>query len=190
MEERKMISYNKLDEVSFEHLFRSYFSSLCLFGMKYLKDMDTAKEIVHDVFVNVWSKRNELDLDKSLKTYLFSSVYNRSLNYIRDHKKFKGIDEFRPEQYEQSSFDVSVELEGKELQSQIQKVIDSLPERTRKIFVMNRFEGFKYKEIADELKISQKTVEAQISSALKVLREKLKIYLEIAILLWITFFSN
>ncbi len=188
MGERKNISKGKLDKVSFEHLFRSYFSPLCLFGMKYLKDMDTSKEIVHDVFVNVWSKRNELDLNKSLKTYLFTSVYNRSLNYIRDHKKLKGLEEFRPEQLEQSPFDASAELEGKELQSQIQKAIESLPERTRKIFVMNRFEGLKYKEIAEELEISQKTVEAQISSALKVLREKLKNYLEIAILLWITFF--
>jgi len=152
--------------------------------------MDTSKEIVHDVFVNVWSKRNELDLNKSLKTYLFSSVYNRCLNYIRDHKKFAKVEELGSGHHEQSSFDASAELEGKELQDQIQKAIDSLPERTRKIFVMNRFEGFKYKEIAEKLEISQKTVEAQISSALKILREKLRIYLELAILLWITFFSN
>ena len=190
MGEKKYISNQKLDEVSFEHLFREYFSPLCLFGMKYLKDMDTAKEIVHDVFVNVWSKRNELDLNKSLKTYLFSSVYNRSLNYIRDHKKFKGVEELRPEYYEQSSYDVSAELEGKELQDQIHKVINSLPERTKIIFLMNRFEGFKYKEIAEKLKISQKTVEAQISSALKILREKLSVYLELIVLLWITLFSN
>ena len=190
MGERINISDRKLDKVSFEHLFRNYFSPLCLFGMKYLKDMDTTKEIVHDVFVNIWSKRNELDLNKSLKTYLFTSVYNRSLNYIRDQKKFKGVEELRSEHHEQSFFDASAELEGKELQGQIQKAIDSLPERTRKIFVMNRFEGFKYKEIAEKLEISQKTVEAQISSALKVLREKLRIYLELAILLWITFFSN
>ncbi len=190
MGERKHISNNKLDEVSFEHLFRGYFSPLCLFGMKYLKDMDTAKEIVHDVFVNVWSKRNELDLNKSLKSYLFTSVYNRSLNYIRNQKKFNGVEELRSEHHEQSSIDASAELEGKELKDQIQKAIDSLPERTKKIFVMNRFEGFKYKEIAEELDISQKTVEAQMSSALKILREKLKIYLEFLILLWFTFFSK
>ncbi len=182
------ISNKKLDEVSFEYLFRSYFSPLCLFSMKYLKDIDTAKEIVHDVFINVWVKRNELDMNKSLKSYLFTSVYNRSLNYIRDRKKFKDVEELRPELHEQSSFDASAELEGEELQHQIQKAVDSLPERTKNIFEMSRFEGLKYKEIAEKLEISQKTVEAQMSTALKILRDKLKIYLGLAILLWVIFF--
>ncbi|MCK5463030.1 MAG: sigma-70 family RNA polymerase sigma factor, partial [Bacteroidales bacterium] len=78
----------KLDKRTFEELFRSFFPSLVLFAQKYVPDQDTAKDIVHNVFINLWEKRQQVDTDSPLKSYLFTSVHNRCLNYIRDQKKF------------------------------------------------------------------------------------------------------
>ena len=77
-----------LDKQVFEKLFKTFFPSLILFARKYLPDLDTAKEIVHNVFLNLWEKRETIDASKLLKSYLFTSVHNRCLNYIRDQKKF------------------------------------------------------------------------------------------------------
>ena len=102
---------------------------------------------------------------------------------IRDRRKFSS--EEVPERV--GEWDVSAQLESMELEEQIRKVIDSLPERCRVIFELNRFDGLKYAEIATQLDISVKTVENQISKALKILREKLALYL--TILLWLILFT-
>ncbi len=164
-------------EGKYEELFRTYFSSLCYFARKYIRDLDTCKEIVHNVFVNIWEKREEFDFEKPAKSYLFTSVYNRCMNYIRDHKKF--VDQ------EDSSIIMnpglttinSDHLEEAELESKIWQGIQSLPEKCREVFIMNRFEEKKYAEIADQLGISVKTVEAQMSKALKTLRDFLIEYI-------------
>ncbi len=165
-----------LDERDFEKLFREYFPGLTLFALKYTGDMDTSKEIVHTVFLNLWEKRGAMDSGRPMKSYLFTSVHNRCLNYLRDQKKFK----------KDALFDITVEmaaaenpslsLETDELQQQIDRALDHLPEKCRQVFELNRFEGMKYREIAEKMGISVKTVEAQMSKALKILREHLKDY--------------
>jgi RNA polymerase sigma-70 factor (ECF subfamily) len=168
-----------LDQGSFEHLFREYFPPLMTFARKILGDEDDAREIVHRVFINLWEKRKDLDLSTSLKSYLFTSVHNRSLNLIRDRKKFSDAE--IPEVA--GDHDVSQQMETLELENRISEVIASLPEKCREIFELNRFEGLKYSEIAEKLDISVKTVENQMSKALKILREKLSRYL--GLLLWL-----
>ena len=148
--------------------------------------MDTAKDIVHNVFVNLWEKRDQLDASTSFKSYLFTAVHNRSLNYIRDQKKFDK-NEFVPETNEAINYESADSLETTELQKKINNAIDSLPEKCREIFLLNRFEELKYQEIADKLNISIKTVETQMSKALKTLREKLGQYL-VQFIFWIIFF--
>jgi RNA polymerase sigma-70 factor (ECF subfamily) len=168
-----------LDERRFEGLFREFFPSLMAFALKILGDEDDAREVVHRVFINLWEKRADLDLSGSLKSYLFTSVHNRSLNVIRDRKKFSSgeIPDVSGE------WDVSIQIETMELEGRIMEVIASLPEKCREVFQLNRFEGLRYTEIADRLGISVKTVENQMSKALKILREKLSRYL--ALLLWL-----
>ena len=146
-------------------------------------DEDDAKEVVHRVFINLWEKRGEIDLSTSLKSYLFTSVHHRSLNVIRDKKKFSSgeVPEMAGE------WDVSSQIESMELEEKIKEVIKSLPEKCREVFEMNRFDGLKYSEIAVELGISVKTVENQMSKALKILREKLSKYL--TILLWLVMYT-
>jgi RNA polymerase sigma-70 factor, ECF subfamily len=171
----------------YEELFRSYFSSLCYFAHKYIRDFDTCKEIVHNVFVNIWEKRDEFDFNQPAKSYLFTAVYNRSMNHLRDRKKFvnDSVEDFIYIPDENALQDKS--LEAAELEAKIWKVINSLPEACKKIFMLNRFEGKKYAEIAEDLNISVKTVETQMSKALKTLREHLIDYIHLLVLFLIKF---
>jgi RNA polymerase sigma-70 factor, ECF subfamily len=82
------ISFNQLNERTLESLFRDHFTGLCQFAVGYVKDQEVAKEIVQDAFVSLWEKRKTIDLSKPVKTYLSTTVRNRCLNYLRDHKKF------------------------------------------------------------------------------------------------------
>ena len=183
------INSGKLDKQSFELLFRENFTALAGFARKYVKDLDTAKEITHDVFINLWEKRNEIDSGKPLGSYLFTSVRNRCLNYIRDFKKFdKTVDITENPGYSQLAENVDP-VEIMELEERINLAIDSLPDKCREIFIMNRFRDLKYAEIAKELDISVKTVEAQMSRALKTLRQKLASYLPVW-LVWMVSFLN
>jgi RNA polymerase sigma-70 factor (ECF subfamily) len=128
-------------------------------------------------------KRVALDLSTSLKSYLFTSVHNRSLNVIRDRKKFTSAE--MPDVA--GEWDVSAQIESMELEGKIREAIDSLPEKCREVFELNRFEGLKYSEIATRLGISVKTVENQMSKALKILREQLGKYL--MVILWVLLYT-
>lgn len=167
--------------IKYEELFRTYFSSLCYFARKYITDLDTCKEIVHIVFVNIWEKRNEFDFDKPAKSYLFTAVYNRCMNHLRDQKKFVDIDKEDFTLFQADNALQSDHMEAAELEARIWKVINALPEGCKKIFLLNRFEGKKYAEIAYDLNISVKTVETQMSKALKTLREHLINYIHLLI---------
>lgn len=169
----------KIDKHSFELLFRKFFPALMTFAGRFLHDEDDAREVVHNVFINLWEKRESLDTATSLKSYLFKSVHNRSLNVIRDRKKISG------NEIPDVAGDINVEaqMDAMELEDRINDVIQDLPEKCREVFELSRFEGLKYIEIADKLGISVKTVENQMSKALKVLREKLADYL--VLVLWI-----
>jgi len=168
----------------FEKLFRDYFTPLVWYSMKVVKDRDTAREIVHSVFVKLWENIETIDFSKPVKPYLYTSVHNRSLNYLRDHKKFTGEENIGTESFVQNSDT----LETAETEEAIYRAIADLPDKTRTIFEMSRFESKKYQEIANELKISVKTVEARMSEALKILRVKLSDYIKIFIFLISDFF--
>ena len=172
----------KMDSSGFERLFREYFNALMAFSRRILGDEDDAREVVHQVFIRLWEMRNDLDHSTSLKSYLFTSVHNRSLNVIRDRKKF--LSEEVPEN--PGEWDVSNQIEAMELEEKIREAIDGLPERCREIFKLNRFDGLRYNEIAVQLEISVKTVENQMSKALRILRDQLAKYL--TILLWLILF--
>lgn len=177
--EKRLNQERGLDQEAFERLFREYFPPLMAFARKILVDEDDAREVVQNVFINLWEKRMEIDLSTPLKSYLFTSVHNRSLNVIRDRKKFSSSE--MPEVA--GEWDVSMQIETMELEEKIREVIGSLPEKCREVFELNRFDGLKYSEIAEALGISVKTVENQMSKALKILREKLLKYM--IILLWL-----
>lgn len=166
----------------FKEIFKEYYSDLCLYALKYVADPNTSKDIVQDVLIRFWEENDKL-LNKNLvKSYLFKSVKNRSLNYLKREKRNTGLDQFL--------FDSVVELESSEndnavstitvsnLRKELERAIEDMPEQRRKIFRMSRFENLKHKEIAEELNISPKTVETQIYRSLNFLRKELKHYLD------------
>ncbi|MEA3461036.1 MAG: RNA polymerase sigma-70 factor [Bacteroidota bacterium] len=180
---KRLDTGGRMGNDAFEELFKTYFAPLMAFSRKILRDEDDAREVVHQVFINLWEKRDEIDLSTSLKSYLFTSVNNRSLNVIRDRKKFSS--EEVPELA--GEWDVSAQMESMELEEKIKEAIASLPGRCREIFELNRFDGMKYGEIARHLDISVKTVENQMTKALKILREQVAKYL--TIILWLLLFA-
>jgi len=172
-----------LEQQEFENLFRTEFAGLCFFAQKYVKDLEAAREIVQESFIQLWEKRDTLDTSRNIKSYLATSIRNKCLNYLRDNKKFNAHIlqlENLLELTVEPEHDVLVE---KELHNAIQLALDELPEKCREVFVLNRYDNLRYKEIADKLGISVKTVEAQMSKALQHLRIKLAVYLTVLLLI-------
>lgn len=164
------------DIKEFEKLFRKMYTELCHFANKFVRDMDVAEEVVQDLFYNYWKNRERIEIKTSIKSYLYQATKNRCLKVI-EHNAVK--DRYNQEfkiQYEQAEQQAGQELETEELSQIIDKTLDELPERCRQIFVMNRFDGMKYQEIADKLSVSVKTVEANMGKALKLFRVNLKQY--------------
>jgi RNA polymerase sigma-70 factor (ECF subfamily) len=166
------------DLVAFEKLFKDFYEELCFFANKYLKDMDQSEEVVQDMFFVLWQKRENIRINQSLKAYLYTATKNKSLKVIRSksyedkykaHVKSQGLNKVT------TPYD---ELNARELDLLIEKTLNSLPERAKKIFKMSREEGLKYQEIANKLSISVKTVEANMGKALKMFRKNLVEYQE------------
>lgn len=170
-------------EKAFEQLFKKHYSGLCGYAVKYVWDLDQAEEIVQDLFFNLWNKKNNLIIDISLEAYLFRAVRNACLNFLKHQKiRQQHANTVKSKPISESSIEENP-VEILELQNRIEEVVDALPPERKKIFQMSRFEGLKYKEIADQLGLSIKTVEAQMGKALKTLREKLADYL--VIIVWV-----
>ena len=113
-----------LDKAAFEELFRSYFTPLCSFAQKFVQDADEAKDIVHQVFINLWNKRDVIDVNTSLKSYLFQGVQNRSLNFIRDNKKLVKFDTPQNEAELGTYLDSTDHLETAEAEARINEALD------------------------------------------------------------------
>jgi RNA polymerase sigma-70 factor (ECF subfamily) len=157
---------------NFEALFKSYYAPLVVYACRFVTETDIAREIVQDFFVRLYEKRLTLTIDTSIKSYLYRSVYNSCINYINQRaiqdKHLKNID---MEKVDEDNLEN--EINRIEMQQKIYEVIETLPAKCRRIFKMNRLEGLKNEEIAVKLNLSKRTVETQISKALKTLRLKL-----------------
>jgi RNA polymerase sigma-70 factor (ECF subfamily) len=170
------------DQTAFELLFRYYYPGLVIFASQITLDRNEAEEIVQDFFFRMWQKKDFIKESDSLKPYLFTSIKNRGINYLASKKlATKKIEELKQIMannltYEQDIFVAS------ELQDRVNQTMEILPPRTKEIFLLSRFNDLKNEEIAKKLGISKRTVETQISNALKILREKLKDYLGLMLL--------
>ncbi len=170
-------------DLAIERIFQKYYEYLCNIIYRYLRDSALAEDIAQDVFMELWRKQASIRIQSSLKAYLKRAAVNRTLNFIRDNKiSFEGEDELPGIQGNMTS--VTAQLEAEDLQQQINQAIDDLPERCRMIFLLSRFEDMSYKEIAQKLDISVKTVENQISKALKILRTVLGPFLSLMLIWW------
>ncbi|MFT7198366.1 MAG: RNA polymerase sigma-70 factor (ECF subfamily) [Marinoscillum sp.] len=172
---------NLQDEKLFENLFKEHYNSLVHFAKKYVNDDDDAEEVVHQLFTRLWVNNQSININSSIQSYLFGAMRNACMNYLK-HVKVKNAYGDHVRLTHSSSVQIDF-LELDELNSTIRNALDKIPEKCREVFELSRYEGEKYQEIADTLNVSIKTVEKQMSKALKILRDELSEYLIILILL-------
>lgn len=158
------------DEQALSQLMDTYFVPLCDFCNWFIDDMAVSEELVADVFYTIWAKRTTLEIHTSLKSYLYTAVKNKALQQKRNlsASRLVPLDSITSEAVETHNALSQIML--KELNSDIVDLIQTLPEKRRIIFELNRFESLTYKEIAALLQISEKTVHNQMSLAIKYLR--------------------
>ena len=161
---------NILDLQKFEALFQSLYSPLCLSAYRLVQDEHTAEDIVQDVFCTLWRRKAELEIE-NFEGYLFRSVYNSSLNFLKKHKALSSEAIVIEMNQKEVVHDISAET--KETAARIHRAIDSLPTACRTVFILSRHEGLSNKEIAETLNISIKTVENQMTKALRTLKQAL-----------------
>lgn len=168
----------KDDVAAFEKLFRTYYAELVNYSYGFVKDFDAAEEIVQDFFYNYWKNRKEINIRFSVKSYLFRAVRNNSLKYLDAVAvRRRYADRILAGLKEETGYE-DTELEYSELMKVIEETLSELPGRCGEVFRMSRFGGMKYEEIAEEMSVSVKTVEANMSKALKLLRDRLGNYFE------------
>ena len=158
------------DDAAFRILFDTYYKYLTAIAYRYLKEGEKAKDFAQEAFVVLWNQRNDLNIQIGLKPYLRQVVVNKCLNHLRREER---IDFSENSQLPETttSIDAIHHLEKEDLQKTIQIAVDNLPNRCRIIFCMSRYEEKSHKEISQALGITPKTVENQITIALKVLRK-------------------
>lgn len=179
-EQRILNRIRKGDVKTFEDLFNLYYPGMCSYAESLTKKEEIAEEVVQDVFYNIWKNKADLRITSNWQSYLYRAVFNNSMMYLRKAKREMTLDERWAESQVRSSDNPSEELDARELNAVILYTLQKLPDRTREIFKMNRFEGLKYKEIAEKLSISIKTVEANMGKALKALKASLEEFSKIA----------
>ncbi|MHA4810558.1 RNA polymerase sigma-70 factor [Flavitalea flava] len=158
----------------FEQVFKSHFKNLHAYASTLIKDPASGEEVVQNVFLRLWEKKDNMDMLENIAAYLYRAVHNESLNYLKHLKVKSAYQSFAmrrppPNNPEQASEKIKLG----ELESRLGKALNDLPEQCRTIFQLSRFEELKYREIADRLGLSVKTVENQMGKALKILRLKM-----------------
>lgn len=165
------------DFEAFETLFNKYYNYLCQYVYTILSCEFQAEEVVSDVFIKLWNNRKQININSSLKAYLKISVRNQSIDYLRKRVKNKISLESIPENEYTIQVCPESDMIFNELNERIETVIGLLPPKGQHIFRLSRDEGLKYKEIAQQLNISIKTVETHMRRSLITLRRELAIFI-------------
>lgn len=186
MDEHALIKELKnRNQTVFDYIFINYYSSLCAFANKYLESRELAEDVVQDFFVNFWIEGSRLEIKSSLKSYLYASIRNRCLDWHKHrnssekYRKFilSGIAESGPNEEEMAT--------ESELRVAVYNALQKCSPRSREIFTLSRIDGLSNQQIADRLGLSKRTVELQISNALKTLKSVLSDFLPVWVISWL-----
>ena len=174
---------HKGDKVMFGQVFEIYYERLCNYANTFLNNIEEAEEMVQGMFLILWEKRETIEIHTSVKSYLYQAVHNQSLNRIKHDKVRQTHADYV--QYHDGYIENSgdAKMIGDELEMKINEVVNSLPDQCRRVFQLSRFENYTYAEISQQLNISKKTIENHMGKALRIMREMLKDYLPLLILL-------
>jgi len=163
-----------------ESVFTTHYAGLYRYAYTLLKEKEAAQDAVQQLFTTIWTKRTEIQISVSLEAYLYRALYNYCSNRKTRDTRYLPLEEYRSEQMAPAP---DLALECKELQQEIARAIDSLPPQCKTIFLKSRMEGKSYATIAKEQDIAVKTVEAQISKALRLIKSRLESVLMVTILM-------
>lgn len=169
MEQDKILfeCVKKGNQKALEQLFQKYYFNLCLYAKKYVVSTNLAEEVVSDVFLKIWQNRKTLQINTSLKSYLFVATKNLSINVINKVKAERLKQQIAETNTGFSHLNTDGALHYHEVKMQIDQIIDKLPPQRKIIFKLSKIDGLKYKEIADKLGISVSTVQKQMIEASK-----------------------
>lgn len=172
-----------INEELYQSAFRLHYSAMCRLVYRILRDKETCEDVVQELFARLWEKRNSLSIQGSLKSYLYRAALNAALNHVSS-KRVKTRTSLNDLLQEPSGGNTPLEVnQANDFYEAFQKALQELPEGCREIFVLSRYEQLSYREIAETLEISPKTVENQMGKALRVLREKLGTFLQLCLAL-------
>ena len=175
-DDRQIFEAIKMDDAeAYEKVFRASYRPMTAYAFRFLGNLPDSESIVQDVFLRLWQKRREINISTSLQNYLFKSVKNQCINYL-EHERIKTRYQADVIQNETDRSDYSEFFLEFGLMRRIETAIASLPPKRQEIFRLAREEGLKYREIAERLDLSVKTVETQMTLALRQLREALRSY--------------
>ncbi len=179
------------NEQVFGELFKQWYKALCNYALRFTgNDTDEAEELVQQVFMKIWEKRSQLPDIVSMKAYLYRAVHNSGVNHAVKQKRSVSLDQTHL-QVAHTREEALPGLRTRELEKAIADALQKLPTQCRRVFELSRFEELKYKEIAEVMDISIKTVENQMGKALRIMREQLASYLPLLIVTLFThFFLN
>lgn len=180
---QQRISINKDKSALFEEIYSEYLHKIQFFAYNYLQDFDASKCLTHEVFFSIWENWDEIDFERDIFPYLITLTKNRCLNILRQKKVCHKFEDFTKNRDKESLNYLSLQdtssttLYSQEVKELLKRTMDKMPDKVRRTFFLNRFQGLKYKEIADIEGVSVKAIEFRIMSALKLLRIRFKDYL-------------
>ena len=176
IEKKWLLALKNGSQQGMKEIFNQYYKYLLVTVSHYVVDTEKAKDIVQDVFFELWKKRETIEVQSSLKAYLRRAAVNRSLNFIKSQKRFEFGDTVLEMGLADREERADERLEALDLQQVINVAVDKLPERCRLVFLLSRKENLSHKKIAERLEISVKTIENQMTKALKVIRKSVEAY--------------
>ncbi|SKB71703.1 RNA polymerase sigma-70 factor, ECF subfamily [Salegentibacter holothuriorum] len=160
------------DKHAYGSLFEKHYQPLCAYIKSYTQDWDTAQEIVQSTFIVIWQKREKLDINTSLKSYLYKTAYNSFLQMQRANKKQEKLSQRLKEEALREEIFIDEELQERKIKK-LREVIEKLPSRCKQVLELKQ-QGYKYKEIAEKLELSVKSVESQMRIAYQKIRDEFK----------------
>jgi RNA polymerase sigma-70 factor (ECF subfamily) len=160
------------DEQAFTVIFNTYYEPLYRFAARFVREAEIAEGIVQEVFVKIWINKNKINIVYNVKTYLYTTVKNHCLNFIKQNKRISSLDEITEKRLININSPEEVYERNEKLKA-INKAIERLPNRRKQIFLMKKYNELSYKEIAEILNISLNTVKTQMKRALKSLIKQL-----------------
>lgn len=185
-EQRWLTALKAGDESALRRIFDRHYPLLLGDIYRIVADEDTCQDLAQEVFVELWRKRADLDIHTSLRAYLRRAAVNKALNYLKTSRRFLSdeSDHFN-RATDTSAHDIAQKKEQESLEAALHAAIETLPEKCRVVFSLSRFEQLSHREIADRLGISVKTIENQITKAMKILRDALLRHAELSpVVIW------